>query len=648
MRNNAWRLNWIIRAALAALIVCTSPYVGAHGTDAHANDAEKKEPPLLAPGYEALLFDAPEVGSYNLPPLGKAADGLVLSSNGDAVKLSELMVGKITVLSFIYRACDDINGCPLATYVMQQLRSSLETDKDLGDKVRLISLSFDPGNDTPESMDAYKNSFAKSDVEWHFVTTESHETLTPILSAYNQPISRSSLASGSDSINHLLRVYLIDEQQSIRNIYSANLLHADTLLNDIKTLAQSVESSHDVTIGQSASVENPTQPENRSGYSSGDYTSQSFALQRNGVTADLYAIAVKPTLGLPALENSEQLSVEKINLGRALFFDRRLSINNTFSCAMCHIPQQAFTSNELATSVGVEGRTVKRNAPTLINVGFLKRLFHDGRESKLEQQVWSPLLAHNEMANPSVGYVLDKINNKPSYQLKFEQAFGIPEANMQNLGEALAAYQSSLIAGNSAFDQWFYANEKNALSENAQAGFALFNGKADCVSCHTVQENFALFTDESMHNTGIGYQRSMFKRTEPHEVTLAPGIVVKVDPADYASAAEPPPNDLGLYEVTQNPDDRWKFRTPGLRNVALTAPYMHDGSFETLLDVVRFYNDGGIDNPELSPLIKPLGLTEQEMAQLVEFLGSLNGDSLSVLVNDGLAAPIGDVSHTLQ
>ena len=181
------------------------------------------------------------------------------------------------------------------------------------------------------------------------------------------------------------------------------------------------------------------------------------------------------------------------------------------------------------------------------------------------------------------------------------------------------------------------------MSESARRGFSVFAGKAGCIACHTVASDYALFTDEKLHNTGVGYLQSTAPRDEPHEVTLAPGVVVMVDPKSYAAAAEPVPIDLGRYEVTLDPADRWKFRTPGLRNVSLTAPYMHNGSLSTLSDVVDFYDGGGIANPELSPLMKPLGLTDDEKADLVEFMHSLVGDSIELLASDGVAAPIGDL-----
>jgi cytochrome c peroxidase len=349
-------------------------------------------------------------------------------------------------------------------------------------------------------------------------------------------------------------------------------------------------------------------------------------------------------LGLPPVPSpaGNPLTNEKIELGRLLFFDRRLSHNNTFSCAMCHIPEQGFSSNELATAVGIEGRSVRRNAPTIYNVAFLERLFHDGREDTLEQQIWGPLLAHNEMGNPSVGRVIDRIRSIPTYTIRFDLAFPGRGVTMETVGMALASYERVLVSANSAFDRWYYGKDPSAMSADQQAGFRLFTGKANCSACHRIDENRALFTDMQMHNTGVGYQRSMMKAPADARVQIAPGEYITVRGDVVAEASEPPLSDLGLYEITENPADRWKYRTPTLRNIAMTAPYMHDGSIRTLEEVIRFYNDGGIENELLDPLLQPLGLTETEMDQLLLFLTALTGDNVDALVADAFAVPVGN------
>jgi cytochrome c peroxidase len=312
---------------------------------------------------------------------------------------------------------------------------------------------------------------------------------------------------------------------------------------------------------------------------------------------------------------------------------------------MCHVPEQGFTSNELSMAVGLEGRSVRRNSPTIYNVAYFEKLFHDGRENSLEQQIWGPLLARNEMANPSVGYVIEKIKKIPDYQGMFEKAFKGTKVNMQNLSEALASYQRTLISADSPFDRWHFGKQQDAISDSAKKGYQLFVGKARCVSCHQINKDYALFTDNKLHNTGIGYNESMGIRPEKERVILAPGVFVEVDTSIIDSVGEKTPADTGLYEITQNPDDRWKYRTPSLRNISLTAPYMHNGSLRSLEAVVSFYNKGGIKNLLQDPLISPLNLSEQEQSDLVSFLKSLTGSNVDTLVSDAFAAPIGDLTH---
>lgn len=386
--------------------------------------------------------------------------------------------------------------------------------------------------------------------------------------------------------------------------------------------------------------------DNKQGYESIDYKTNTLDLQnRIGVEADLLAFVKNPPLGLPAVPvpKDNPVTQEKVSLGRRIFFDRRLSINDTFSCAICHIPEQGFTNNEIQTAIGVEGRSGKRNSPTIYNTAYLDKIFHDGREDTLEQQVWAPFLAHNEMANPSIGYVINKIKAIPEYDGLFEKAFNGRGPTMETIGMALASYQRTLNAADSPFDRWYFAKQQNAVSEQVKRGFEIFKGKGQCISCHLVHEEYALFTDNLLHNTGLGYQASMGTTSKTTRVQLAPGVFTDLDNEVIKRVSRPKENDLGRYEVTENPNDRWKFRTPSLRNVALTAPYMHDGSMQTLRQVVEFYNQGGVPNKVLSPLIRPLGLSNEEMDDLVVFMQSITGSNVPVLVADAFAAPIGDI-----
>lgn len=341
-------------------------------------------------------------------------------------------------------------------------------------------------------------------------------------------------------------------------------------------------------------------------------------------------------LGLPAIEipASNPKTQAKIDLGRKLFMDRRLSFNNTMSCAMCHVPEQGFVANEFGGAIGLEGHSLRRNAPTILNVAYVRQLFHDGRETSLEQQAWGPLLNPLEMGNPSVDYVSAKIKLMPDYANKFEAAFAGQGPNQATVGAAIANYERTLISGNSRFDRWHFGGDQQAMSKDEQDGYAVFNGKGRCSSCHTVGEKSALFSDGQFHNTGIGWERNRVAtsgQARRYKVRLAEGVYTEVDDKDLRNVSEPLEDDLGRFEVSKNPADRWAYRTPNLRNIALTGLYMHDGSLSTLEEVIEFYQRGGINNPQKDKLLMPLQLSAEDKRNLLAFLRCLNGDNVDRL-----------------
>ncbi|MGI9235751.1 MAG: cytochrome-c peroxidase [Woeseiaceae bacterium] len=383
--------------------------------------------------------------------------------------------------------------------------------------------------------------------------------------------------------------------------------------------------------------------DSRDGYEHADYETHSLSLQsRRGTEADLLSAVVLPPLGLPPVPvpADNPVTEEKVRLGRKLFFDRRLSANNTISCAMCHVAEQGFAQNELRNPVGIEGKSVRRNAPSIYNVAYVGLLFHDGREMSLENQVWQPLLANNEMGNLSIGMVIERISSLADYDELFDEAFG-RGPDVKTIGMALASYERVLVSGDSGFDRWYFDNDKTGLSAAAQRGFALFRGKARCIACHAVGSEFALFTDGEFHNTGVGYYATMRPAVAELDVLLAPGQSERVQTDLLKTTGTVTFRDLGRYEVTGLPADRWRYRTPTLRNVGLTAPYMHDGSLASLRDVLEFYNRGGVPNEVLDPLIRPLGLSDAEINDLLAFLKALTGSNVGALVADAFAAPIG-------
>lgn len=390
-------------------------------------------------------------------------------------------------------------------------------------------------------------------------------------------------------------------------------------------------------------AEPPGPGDDKRGYEQAGYVTRSRQVVVDHPRAlDLRRHALDLQHGLPPLPvpADNPLSDAGIALGKKLFFDRRLSANGTMSCAMCHVPEHGFTHNEMTTAVGIGGRSLRRNAPTLLNVGYLERLFHDGRERSLEKQVWSPLLAADEMGNPSRAAVVERIASLSDYDGLFEAALG-RGPGPETIGMALASYQRALVAADSPFDRWRYGGRDDALSGSARRGFELFVGRAGCARCHLVGERFALFTDQDFHNTGVGYLAAVSPTPTEREIAVAPGETLRADLSGLEAIGGGRQPDLGLAEVSGLAEDRWRYRTPSLRNVALTAPYMHDGSISSLEAVVRFYARGGVPNPGLDPLIEPLELDEQAISDLVALLRSLTGAGAAALIEDARATPIG-------
>ncbi len=331
------------------------------------------------------------------------------------------------------------------------------------------------------------------------------------------------------------------------------------------------------------------------------------------------ACASDDALGLPPQPRPDAAQVA---LGRVLFFDRSLSVNGTLSCAMCHVPAQGFTVNEIRTAVGMEGASLRRNAPTLLNVGHMSPLFLDGRSQSLEQQALEPFTHPAEFANPGMAPVLQRIGATPAYRPLLNRAFGRgSEPTASRVASALAAFQRSLIAAGSPFDRWRYRGEP-ALPAQALRGYAAFRARG-CESCHRVADTHALFTDNAFHNTGI--RAAAIVRAQ-HDLTtqLVPGLQATLTPAELLRIGAPDATDEGRFEVSGDEADRRAYRTPTLRNVVLTAPYMHDGSLLTLQDVLNHYAAGGTpSDPRQDRRIAAFVFTPGERDDLIAFLRSL-------------------------
>jgi cytochrome c peroxidase len=315
------------------------------------------------------------------------------------------------------------------------------------------------------------------------------------------------------------------------------------------------------------------------------------------------------------------LTPARVALGQKLFFEPRLSGDGTVACATCHDPDRAFTDGR-PVSVGIHGRVGQRNAPTVLNALYNKHQFWDGRVSTLEQQAALPITNPFEMGSASIGDAVSRIASDKDYQTQFVQAFG-RGVNEQDMLSAIAAYERTLASFDSPFDH-FIAGDANAISDSAKRGWELFNTKARCHLCHALTENqrdATLFIDNDFHNIGIGILRHrVAPLAQQAERELAQGDLAAID----TTAITGEMSVLGRFLVTRKQSDIASFKTPGLRNVVVTAPYFHDGSMQTLWDVMDHYNKGdGITDPWLDKDMQPLALSESEIDDVVAFLASL-------------------------
>ena len=335
-----------------------------------------------------------------------------------------------------------------------------------------------------------------------------------------------------------------------------------------------------------------------------------------------------PPLGLPdvPVPDDNPPTAAKIGLGRKLFFDERLSHSGKLSCGSCHLPHEGFTVNEGATPVGHEGAILRRNAPTLLNVAYQRSLFLDGRQTSLEEQALEPFTVADELANPSLDVVIDRLRNLPDYAGLFEAAFG-EGPSPRTVAQAISSYERTLLAADSAFDRWRYGGQEDALNALAKQGFDLFTGEAGCVACHALDERQAVFTDHLFHDDGIGWIPA--RDIGAGQLITRRGMPVYTEDDPEATAT---PSDMGRMEVTKEFIDMFRYRTPSLRNIELTAPYMHNGTFETLEDVVTYYGTGGFRHFGIDPLVRDLRLTDTEKTALVAFLKSLTAGNIEALI----------------
>ncbi|MSR59335.1 MAG: c-type cytochrome [Planctomycetaceae bacterium] len=303
----------------------------------------------------------------------------------------------------------------------------------------------------------------------------------------------------------------------------------------------------------------------------------------------------KPPLGLPAVQwpDDNPYTAAKSELGRFLYFDKRISSDNTLSCASCHETEKAFTDSS-PFSTGIGGKKGGRGAPTVINRAYSTQQFWDGRAGSLEEQAKGPIANPIEMtadktADEAHEAVARRLRALPGYVQQFDKVFGPKSVTIDNVAKAIATFERTVYSGNAPYDK-YNSGDTKAMSEAAVRGMNVFFNKAACDACH-IGFNF---TDGSYVNIGIGMDKS-----QP---------------------------DLGRFDVSKKDEDKGAFKTPTLREIVQTAPYMHDGRFKTLEEVIEHYDKGGIKNPQLDERMKPLNLSKQDKSDLVEFLKALSGE----------------------
>jgi cytochrome c peroxidase len=298
--------------------------------------------------------------------------------------------------------------------------------------------------------------------------------------------------------------------------------------------------------------------------------------------ADKEKPVIKVPFGLPAIEHPQDNPhlEEKVELGKQLYFDKRLSSDDTIACASCHDPNKGWSNGE-AFATGVKGQKGGRSAPTIINSAYFKFQFWDGRAMHLEGQALGPIQNPIEM-NMKLDEVIPKLNKIEGYRKQFQAIYGT-DVTAENIAKSLAAFERTILSGEAPYDR-FKGGDTKAMTEAAQRGMKIFFGKGHCSACHVGPS----FSDGAFHNLGVGIDK--------------------------------PNPDVGRFAESKMLGDRGAFRTPTLREIARTAPYMHDGSLTTLEDVVNYYDKGGTENPQLDEELYPLKLTAEDKADLVTFL----------------------------
>ena len=374
------------------------------------------------------------------------------------------------------------------------------------------------------------------------------------------------------------------------------------------------------SLSQPNAAEKPGQdvPRDEHGAASAEYQQQALAKLMPDGDVGKPPAAFDPVIWKAFVPEDNAMTPQRVALGRKLYFDKRLSDDGSVSCATCHDVTRGFTDQQ-AVSEGIGGQFGKRNAPTTLNVALLQTLFWDGRSPSLDHQARQPILNPVEMGMADGAAAMAAIGDDAEYQRMFQEAYG-RAMNYDDLGRAIGAFERTLVFVDSPFRR-FLAGDTKAMSAEARAGWTLFNGKGRCAACHPMNPSNPLGTDNRFHNVGVSARHQDFEALGRQAIKL-----MADDPSEQKLdelAVGTDLSELGRFMVTRNRVDMGSFRTPLILNIAITPPYMHDGSLATLWDVMDHYNKGGEANPFLDGGIEPLALSEQEIDQLVAFLFTL-------------------------
>ncbi len=327
---------------------------------------------------------------------------------------------------------------------------------------------------------------------------------------------------------------------------------------------------------------------------------------------------VDPTIFALFVPADNEMTPARVALGKKLYFDTHLSADGTVACATCHDVSRGFT-DQRPVSEGIRDQLGRRNAPTTMNTFVLQTLFLDGRAPSLEAQAKLPIVNPIEMGQKDGAAVTQAIAADPDYQRMFQDAYGRPP-NYDDIGRGIAAFERTLVFLDSPFDK-FLAGETDAITPQAQQGWVIFNGRGRCMTCHPFNRSNPLGTDNRFHNIGVSARHQDFEKLAGQALAelQKQGGVDAVDRLALSTDM----SELGRFLITKNRSDIGAFRTLQLRNIGITGPYMHDGSMQTLWDVMDHYNKGGEANAYLDGGIEPLALSEDEINALVALLFSM-------------------------